>query len=131
MLRDRIASVLPRGVEAITGQQLTDERIDNISSTFLDLLRAFLVVFAGIALVVATLSINNTFTITVAQRTRELALLRAVGASRRQVRTSVAIEGLAIGAVSAAIGAVGGPRRRRAAQGPVRRASASRCPRAA
>lgn len=107
-LRDRIASVLPRGVEAITGQQLTDERIDNISSTFLDLLRAFLVVFAGIALVVATLSINNTFTITVAQRTRELALMRAVGASRRQVRASVAIEGLAVGAVAAAIGAVAG-----------------------
>ncbi len=107
-LRDRIASVLPRGVEAITGQQLTDERIDNISSTFLDLLRAFLVVFAGIALVVATLSINNTFTITVAQRTRELALMRAVGASRRQVRASVAIEGLVVGAVAAAIGAVAG-----------------------
>jgi putative ABC transport system permease protein len=107
-LRDRIESVLPRGVTAITGQQLTDERIDSISSGFLDLLRAFLVVFAGIALVVATLSINNTFTITVAQRTRELALMRAVGASRRQVRASVAIESLAVGAVSAAIGAVAG-----------------------
>src|SRR4051812_7301990 len=108
VLRDRIASVLPRSIEAITGQQLTDERIDSISSTFLDLLRAFLVVFAGIALIVATLSINNTFTITVAQRTRELALMRAVGASRRQVRASVAVEGLVIGAVSAAIGAVAG-----------------------
>jgi putative ABC transport system permease protein len=107
-LRDRIRAELPRGVEAITGQQLTDEQIDNISSTFLDMLRTFLVAFAGIALVVATLSINNTFTITVAQRTRELALMRAVGASRRQVRSSVAIEGLVVGAVSAAIGALAG-----------------------
>jgi putative ABC transport system permease protein len=107
-LRDRIRAELPRGVEAITGQQLTNEQIDNISSTFLDMLRTFLVAFAGIALVVATLSINNTFTITVAQRTRELALMRAVGASRRQVRTSVAIEGLVVGVVSAAIGAFAG-----------------------
>jgi putative ABC transport system permease protein len=107
-LRDHIRAVLPSGVEAITGHQLTQERIDDISSTFLDLLRTFLVVFAGIALIVATLSINNTFTITVAQRTRELALLRAVGASRRQVRSSVAIEALVVGAVAAAAGTVAG-----------------------
>ena len=108
VLRDRIRSVLPHGVEAITGHQLTQERIDDISSTFLDLLRTFLVVFAGIALIVATLSINNTFTITVAQRTRELALLRALGASRRQVRGSVAVEALSIGAAAAAIGVAAG-----------------------
>ena len=107
-LRDRIQAALPAGVEAITGHQLTQERIDDISSTFLDLLRTFLVVFAGIALVVATLSINNTFTITVAQRTRELALLRAVGASRLQVRWSVGVEGLVVGVVAAAIGAAAG-----------------------
>jgi putative ABC transport system permease protein len=107
-LRDRIRIVLPHGVEAITGHQLTQERINDISSSFLDLLRTFLVVFAGIALIVATLSINNTFTITVAQRTRELALLRALGASRRQVRWSVAVEALSIGAVAAAIGVAAG-----------------------
>ena len=72
--------------------ELADERLDQ-PPTFLGMIRTFLVVFAGIALVVATLSINNTFTITVAQRTRELALLRAVGASRRQVRRSVATRG--------------------------------------
>jgi putative ABC transport system permease protein len=105
-LRDRIAAVLPPGAQAITGQQFTDERIDAIATTFLDLLRAMLVVFAGVALVVATLSINNTFAITIAQRTRELALLRAVGASRRQVRGLVFIEALVVGVAAAAIGVV-------------------------
>ncbi|HZR12703.1 MAG TPA: FtsX-like permease family protein [Acidimicrobiia bacterium] len=107
-LRARVSRVLPRGVQAITGQQLTNERIDRVSSAFLDMLRAFLVVFAAIALVVAALSINNTFSITVAQRTRELALMRAVGASRRQVRAIVTFEALAIGGVSALVGLVAG-----------------------
>ncbi|HEY7134966.1 MAG TPA: FtsX-like permease family protein [Acidimicrobiia bacterium] len=104
VLRDRIRAVLPSGVQAITGHQLAQERIDSVSSGFLDLLRAFLVVFAGIALVVATLSINNTFSITVAQRTRELALLRAVGASRRQIRASVSLEAALIGVAASAVG---------------------------
>ena len=105
-LRARISSVLPRGVQAITGSDLTDERLDQLS--FLDILRALLVVFAGIALVVATLTINNTFSITVAQRTRELALLRAVGASRRQVRGSVSLEALTVGVVASVVGVVAG-----------------------
>lgn len=107
-LRDRIDRVLPDGVEAITGDRLTEERIDDIASTFLDMLRAALVVFAAIALVVATFSIHNTFAITVAQRTRELALLRAVGASRRQLLASVAVEALAIGTVASALGMLAG-----------------------
>ena len=105
-LRARISSVLPRGVQAITGSDLTDERLDQLS--FLDILRTLLVVFAGIALVVATLTINNTFSITVAQRTRELALLRAVGASRRQVRGSVSLEALTVGVVASVVGVVAG-----------------------
>ncbi|MEO5843041.1 MAG: ABC transporter permease, partial [Acidimicrobiales bacterium] len=107
-LRDRIAAVVPANTEAITGKALADERIDDIAKTFLNLLRTFLVVFALIALAVATLSINNTFAITIAQRTRELALLRAVGASRRQVRGAVTLEALAIGGVSGLVGLVGG-----------------------
>jgi putative ABC transport system permease protein len=107
-LRDRVDSTLPGGVEAITGQQLAADRSSEIDGTFLNMLRTFLVVFAGIALVVATLSIANTFSITVAQRTRELALLRAVGASRRQVRRSVTIEAAGIGVVASAIGVAAG-----------------------
>ena len=107
-LRDRIAAVIPPGAEAITGEALADERIDDIGETFLDLLRTFLVAFALIALAVATLSINNTFAITVSQRTRELALLRAVGASRAQVRGAVTAEALLIGGAAALIGLAGG-----------------------
>jgi putative ABC transport system permease protein len=107
-LRDRIAATLPDGAEAITGTALAEERIDDIAETFLNLLRAFLVAFALVALTVATLSINNTFAITIAQRTRELALLRAVGASRRQVRGAVAGEALLVGSVASLVGLVGG-----------------------
>jgi putative ABC transport system permease protein len=104
----RVEAALPEGVEAITGEQLAGERSDEIARTFLDMLRTFLVVFAGIALVVATLSISNTFSITVAQRTQELALLRAVGASSRQVRRSVTVEALMLGAIASAVGVIGG-----------------------
>ena len=107
-LRDRIDGELPDSIQAITGSELAGERSDAISAEFLDMLRTFLVVFAGIALVVATLSIANTFSITVAQRTRELALVRAVGASRRQLRRAVSIEALGIGIVASALGTAGG-----------------------
>ena len=78
----RIDSVLPDGVEALTGAELTAEMEDLIQQDFLGFFETFLLVFAGIALVVATFSIYNTFSILVAQRTRESALLRALGASR-------------------------------------------------
>lgn len=107
-LMRRVDDVLPEGTEAITGSDLAGERSDGISATFLNMLRTFLVVFAGIALVVATLSIANTFSITVAQRTRELALVRAVGASRRQLRRAVTIEALGIGVVASLAGVAGG-----------------------
>ena len=84
-LADRIDRVLPGGVEAVTGATVTQENTDDIAADFLDLLTTFLTVFAGIALLVATFSIYNTFAIIVAQRTREAALLRAVGARRGQV----------------------------------------------
>lgn len=108
VLRARIAAQLPSSVQAITGAQLTQARINDIASSFLDMLRAFMTVFAVIALIVATLTINNTFSIVVAQRTGELALLRAVGASRRQVRLSVSLEAALVGSVAAVIGAAGG-----------------------
>ena len=67
-----------------------------------------LLVFAGIALFVGIFLIANTFTMLVAQRTKELALLRAVGASRRQVTRSVLIEALVVGAVAAVTGLAAG-----------------------
>jgi putative ABC transport system permease protein len=107
-LVDRIEPVLPDGAEAITGQALTAEQKDDIESDFLGFFQNFLLMFAGIALVVAAFSIYNTFSIVVAQRTRESALLRALGASRRQVLTSVVVEALAVGLLASAAGVVAG-----------------------
>jgi putative ABC transport system permease protein len=104
----RLASVLPRGVEAITGTTQTSESVDAINSGFLSLLRTFLLVFAGIALLVGTFSIYNTFSILVAQRSRESALLRAVGATRGQVLAAVVGESLALGVVASVAGLFGG-----------------------
>ena len=107
-LVERIHPVVPENAEVLTGAQLAEDLIDNINSSFLGTLRTFLTVFGGIAVLVATFSIYNTFSIIVAQRTREMALLRAVGAGRRQVLTSVVVEATAIGIVASVAGAAAG-----------------------
>lgn len=107
-LVERLDSVLPEGAEAITGEDLTAEQEEEIESDFLGFLENFLLVFAGIALVVATFSIYNTFSIVVAQRTRESALLRAFGASRAQVLRSVVAEAFVVGLLASAAGIVVG-----------------------
>ena len=76
--------------------------------TFVKFLKILLLVFGGIAVFVGAFTIYNTLSITVAQRSRELALLRALGATRRQVLRSVVVEALAIGTVASAIGLVAG-----------------------
>jgi len=107
-LVDRISRSLPHGVEAITSTQLVKENTTDTNDTFLDLLTTFLLIFAGVALLVATFSIYNTFSILVAQRTRESALLRAVGARRRQVLVAVVGEALVVGAVASVAGLFAG-----------------------
>ena len=107
-LVDRLTPVLPRGVEAITGQESAEENTDMISSQFLTLFTTFLLVFSGIALLVATFSIHNTFAIVVAQRTRENALLRALGASRRQVTAFTLVEASVVAVTASAAGLAGG-----------------------
>ena len=81
-LVSRLDAALPDGTEAITGADLTDEQQAEIEGDFLGFLTTALLVFACVALLVAAFSIFNTFSILVAQRTRESALLRALGASR-------------------------------------------------
>ncbi|MFJ1606049.1 ABC transporter permease [Streptomyces sp. NPDC088253] len=103
-----LTPVLPRGVEAITGQESARENTDMISSQFLNIFTTFLLVFSGIALLVATFSIHNTFAIVVAQRTRENALLRALGASRRQVTASSLVEASVVAVTASAVGLAGG-----------------------
>jgi putative ABC transport system permease protein len=107
-LATSVADQLPPGVETITGAALTQENLDDLRADFLNFLRGFLLVFALIALLVATFSIHNTFSIIVAQRTRESALLRALGATRRQVLVSTLFESLVVGVVASAIGVVTG-----------------------
>ncbi|MGW5098325.1 ABC transporter permease [Streptomyces nodosus] len=106
-LRTELDKILPADVTSTTGKQLADEQARQIADATSSL-RTFLLVFAGIALFVGTFIIANTFTMLVAQRTKELALLRAVGASRRQVTRSVLIEAFAVGAVAAVVGLVAG-----------------------
>jgi putative ABC transport system permease protein len=107
-LRAQLDGALPRGrTETTTGQQLADDQARSIASSMSGLKQGLLV-FAGIALFVGTFIIANTFTMLVAQRTKELALLRAVGASRRQVTRSVLVEAFVVGAVAAVTGLVAG-----------------------
>ncbi|MEV6481721.1 FtsX-like permease family protein [Streptomyces sp. NPDC051576] len=107
-LVDRLTPVLPKGVEAITGQASAQENTDMISSQFLSIFTTFLLVFSGIALLVATFSIHNTFAIVIAQRTRENALLRAIGASRRQVTAATVTEASVVAVTASAAGLAGG-----------------------
>jgi putative ABC transport system permease protein len=102
-LRDRIQHVLPRGYEAKTGSQAAQSSSEDIKKN-LSFFNIALLVFAGISLFVAAFTIFNTFSILVAQRTRELALLRALGASARQVRRSVLAEAVIVGVIASAVG---------------------------
>jgi putative ABC transport system permease protein len=104
----RLNRVLPAGTPAITGKQLTKENTNDIDAEFLGQLRSFLLVFAGIALLVGAFSIYNTLSILAAQRTRESALLRALGASRRQLIEAQLTESLLLGLVASLAGLVGG-----------------------
>ena len=98
-----IARVLPNGAEVVTGQTVVNEQESSINQA-LSFFSTALLVFAFISLFVGAFTIFNTFSITVGQRTRELALLRVVGASRRQVFRSVLGEAAIVGAVSSAVG---------------------------
>jgi putative ABC transport system permease protein len=107
-LRDSLDAIVPKDVASTTtGRQLADDQARRIADATSSM-RTGLLVFAGIALFVGTFIIANTFTMLVAQRTRELALLRAVGASRRQVTRSVLIEAFVVGTVAAVTGLLAG-----------------------
>ncbi|MEU0133517.1 FtsX-like permease family protein [Streptomyces sp. NPDC006296] len=102
-LLDAVKPLLPEDATAQTGKALADEQAEQIEKG-LSNLNAMLLAFAGIALFVGIFLIANTFTMLVAQRTRELALMRAIGASRRQVKRSVLIEAAAVGTLASVVG---------------------------
>ena len=98
-----IARALPRGAEVVTGQTVVEEDTSAVDQA-LSFFSTALLVFAFISLFVGAFTIFNTFSITVGQRTRELALLRIVGASRKQVLRSVLSEAAIVGVISSVIG---------------------------
>lgn len=98
-----IQKMLPDTMEALDADTVS-ETTQEVLNQGLSFVNTFLLVFAAIALVVATFLIVNTFSIIVAQRGRELALLRAMGASRGQVRGSVLIEAVIVGVFGATLG---------------------------
>ncbi|MBC2876136.1 MULTISPECIES: ABC transporter permease [Streptomyces] len=106
-LKAEVDKILPRDAEATTGKKLADDEAEMIAQG-MDGVKTGLLVFAGIALFVGIFIIANTFTMLIAQRTKELALLRAVGASRRQVTRSVLVEAFVVGAVAAVAGLLAG-----------------------
>ncbi|GGZ52086.1 ABC transporter permease [Streptomyces rochei] len=107
-LKAELDKALPKDlVETTTAEKLADDQAEAIASSMSGMKQGLLV-FAGIALFVGTFIIANTFTMLVAQRTKELALMRAVGASRRQVTRSVLIEAFVVGVVAAVTGLLAG-----------------------
>ena len=102
-LAQRLSAVIPEGTEAITGAGVAKENADAIKENF-KIVGLVFGTFAGIALFVGSFIIWNTFTMTVTQRSREIALLRAIGARRRQVMSSLLLEAVLLGVVGSTIG---------------------------
>jgi putative ABC transport system permease protein len=98
-----IRPLLPPASQVRTGQAQAQQATKDTSG-FLTIFQDFLLAFGGVALFVGSFVIANTLSITIAQRTRELATLRTLGATRRQVLASVLLEALVIGALASVVG---------------------------
>jgi putative ABC transport system permease protein len=106
-LAANLTATLPNSVQAETGEQNVESQREDVSE-FINILRTALLIFAGVSLFVAAFLIFNTFSITVAQRTREFAMLRTLGAKRRQILGSVVTEAFATGLLASAAGLLAG-----------------------
>ncbi len=102
-LRADIAAALPAGLEAVSGRQAADESVKAVRKAT-EFLPMALMAFVAVSLFVSAFLIVNTFSMLVSQRSRELGLLRAVGATSRQVFRSVLVEALAVGALASLAG---------------------------
>ncbi|MEU6402936.1 FtsX-like permease family protein [Streptomyces sp. NPDC046985] len=102
-LKKDVAAALGHGYKVQTSKEVADASQKNVES-FLDVMKYAMLGFAGIAFLVGVFLIINTFSMLVAQRTREIGLMRAIGASRRQVNRSVLVEALLLGAVGSVLG---------------------------
>jgi putative ABC transport system permease protein len=106
-LVSRVAPTLPQRTEVVTGKVVTEESQSAMRKA-LGFFYTFLLIFAVIAVLVGGFMMFNTFSITVAQRTRENGLLRALGASRRQILSSVLVEAVAVGLIASVLGIFAG-----------------------
>jgi putative ABC transport system permease protein len=106
-LKRRIAVQMPRDVRVETAKESADRASEELHDN-LSFLQTFLLVFGFIAVFVGSFLIFNTFSITVAQRVSEFGMLRTLGASRRQILTSVLLEAVAVGLLGAIVGIGGG-----------------------
>ena len=106
-LEEHLAAATNADVQVVTGATVVaeDQKAlhENISS-----FSTFMLIFAGIAMFVGAFIINNTFSITVAQRTKEMAMLRSIGAGRRQVMRAVILEAGVVGLVASGLGLLAG-----------------------
>jgi len=102
-LRNQIAAILPENLEAITGQQQSNEQVSEFNSN-LSFINTALLAFAGVAVFVGSFIIQNTFRIIVTQRSKELALLRAIGATKIQVVALVMYEAVFVAIISSIAG---------------------------
>jgi putative ABC transport system permease protein len=107
-LRDRIRAALPANAEVKTGHQTAVDQSSQTSQSIDSFLQPALLAFGGVAVFVGAFIIFNAFSITVAQRRREFAMLRALGASRRQVLATVVGEAFAMGVSASLLGLVAG-----------------------
>jgi putative ABC transport system permease protein len=103
LLQERVAGVLTKSYEAVTSADLTNESSKSVA-TALAFFRTFMLVFAFVALFVGAFIIYNTYSIVIAERTRELALVRALGATGAAVLGSVLLEAVVTGVVASGIG---------------------------
>ena len=106
-LRERLSNELPATLRTQTAEKHDRFTLDGLK-TFVNIIQTVLVAFGGVAIFVGAFTIMNTLSITVAQRSRELAMLRTIGASRRQVLRSVIAEAAAMGVFASLIGLVAG-----------------------
>ena len=125
-----IQPILPAGAEVATGKAEVATQAQG-SNEDIAIVRKFMLAFGGLALFVGAFVIFNTLSTTVAQRTRELATLRTLGASRRQVLGSVMLESLVIGGARLGDRTPPRPRARKGSERALRRRSARTCPRSA
>ncbi|RKR92583.1 putative ABC transport system permease protein [Micromonospora pisi] len=106
-LKERVGTAVPTGFEAITGEEAAEQQASALKQ-LLTFVNWFFLGFALIALLVGMFLIFNTFNIIIAQRSRELALLRALGASWGQVTGSVLVEAVVVGLIASTLGLAAG-----------------------